>query len=197
MRVDIVCEDGYDFALYGIGLSYGLTSDMSFDEYCMSLEIKDRMYDVSCKLAHKDGGHNKFLEHISISMIIDAPRYWWSQFDTYRVGITKNSESTMHTILKTPIKSYMFEGFDFDETIPNSTINRLEILRQNKNWRQLKRELPESFIQRRCVKISYMNLRNIIRQRKNHRLIEWEYFCNEVMDQIKYPEYLKDILDKK
>jgi len=197
MKVDIIGEEGYAFALYGIGLSYGLTSNMSLSEFLASEELTDKMYDVSLKLAPKGKGHNKFLEHIDVFMILDAPRYFHSQMDTYRVGVSKNSESTMHTILKTPFTQEMFEGFDFDEPIPDSVLNRLESLRTNKTWRQLKRELPESFIQRRTIKLSYMNLRNIIVQRVNHRLVEWEYFCSEVMDKVRYPEYLEDVYKTK
>jgi len=193
MKVEIVDEYGFDMALYGIGLSYGLTSNMSFGEYLQDIDLKDKLYDVSVKLAPKSGGHNKFLEHIDVFMFIDAPRYWWSQFDTYRIGITKNSESTMHTLLKTPFTPEMFEGFDFDEPVLFHTINRLESLRIQKKWRQLKRELPESFIQRRTVKLSYMTLRNMIVQRVNHRLVEWQYFCGEVIDQVRFPEYLEDV----
>lgn len=197
MRVDIVAEEGHAFALYGIGLSYGLTSNMSLSEFMTNVDLSDKMYDVSLKLAPKGKGHNKFLEHIDVFMILDAPRYFHSQMDTYRVGVSKNSESTMHTILKTPFTRESFEGFDFDEPIPDSTINRLEILRHYKKWRQLKRELPESFIQRRTIKLSYMNLRNIIVQRVNHRLVEWEYFCSEIMDQVRFPEYLEDVYKPK
>ncbi len=193
MKVDIVDERGFDLAMYGIGLSYGLTSNMSYGEYLQDIEMSDKLYDVSLKLAPKGKGHNKFLEHLDVFMIVDAPRYFFAQLDTYRVGVSKNSESTMHTILKVPFTQESFGGFDFDEPIPETTIQRLESLRHQKKWRQLKRELPESFIQRRTIKLSYMNLRNVIIQRVNHRLAEWQYFCGEVMDQVRYPEYLEDV----
>lgn len=33
-----------------------------------------------------------------VSVDITAPIYWWKEFDTYKVGTTANSTSTMHRI---------------------------------------------------------------------------------------------------
>ena len=33
-----------------------------------------------------------------MSVDITAPIYWWKEFDTYKVGTTANSTSTMHKI---------------------------------------------------------------------------------------------------
>lgn len=55
--------------------------------------------------------HSKFLRQIFVSMNIGAPLYWWKEMDTYKVGTTSNSESTMHRLAKTPITK---ECFSFD-----------------------------------------------------------------------------------
>ena len=88
MDVQIMAECGVVEAMVGLSLSYGVGK--SYEE----------MLEVAKKLYNKDGGHNKFLESIVVWLNIDAPRYWWQQFDTYRVGTTKQSGSTMHTIMK-------------------------------------------------------------------------------------------------
>lgn len=43
--------------------------------------------------------HSKFLRQIMVWVDITAPLYWWSEFDTYKVGVTRDSCSTMHTLL--------------------------------------------------------------------------------------------------
>lgn len=43
-------------------------------------------------------------------------------------------------------------------------------------WESIVRLLPESFIQKRTVMFSYAALRNIYRQRKGHKLKEWQTF---------------------
>lgn len=49
--------------------------------------------------------HRKFLRYIGVYLDIDAPLYWWKEFETYRTGvypnpmeIEMNSCSTMHKI---------------------------------------------------------------------------------------------------
>ncbi len=48
--------------------------------------------------------HRKFLRQLPLIMNITAPLYFWKQLDTYKVGTTANSESTMHTLTKYPFK---------------------------------------------------------------------------------------------
>ena len=47
-------------------------------------------------------------------------------------------------------------------------------------WESIIRILPESFIQKRTVMFSYAALRNIVRQRANHKLKEWHLFVDWV-----------------
>ena len=42
--------------------------------------------------------HRKYLRQIFVTCDILAPLYWWKEFDTYKVGTTANSCSTMHKI---------------------------------------------------------------------------------------------------
>lgn len=53
--------------------------------------------------------HRKFLRQIMVSVDITAPLYWWSEMDTYSVGVTKNSTSTMHKIMSKPFTPDLFE----------------------------------------------------------------------------------------
>ena len=84
MKLTVLKESGFEEALLGLSLS--------FDS-----EPSKRVAD---KLAWKGGGESKFLESIVVWIDLDAPRYWWAQFDTYRVGISKQSESSIHTLMR-------------------------------------------------------------------------------------------------
>ena len=46
--------------------------------------------------------HSKFMRMMHVSANVDMPRYWWSEADCYKFG-SKNSCSTMHTIMKKEI----------------------------------------------------------------------------------------------
>lgn len=144
--------------------------------------------------------HRKFLRQIMVCVDITAPRYWWSEFDTYKVGTTANSCSTMHKLDTYPITRDMFE---VDEYFPHNdsmynTIEMLEWLRNEYNktkdvkyFRAMKQRLPESFLQKRTVTMNYENLYEFARQRSSHRIREW---YRDMMMWIKTLPYADDFL---
>ena len=181
--------------MVGLGLSYGITSDMSIDDYFrrgLSREkeekkdkLRKRMYELSIKLAHAGNGENKFLRQVPVVLDITAPMYWWKEFDTYKIGTTAQSESTMHTLLKSPITQDNFES-----SIPEDTLAHLEDLRVNKKFSELINELPMGWLQRRIVTCNYAVLQNMYNQRKNHKLPEWSMFCEAILEGVDQPEWI-------
>ncbi len=144
------------------------------------------------KLIKAGPEHRKFLRQIFVSVDITAPVYWWKEADTYKIGTTTNSTSSMHTLVSTPITIDCFEIDDYDKkcieslndegllTIEHDLIPFLEELRQKyietkdkKYWKELVRWLPQGWLQTRTITMNYENLRNMYFQRKNHKLSEW------------------------
>lgn len=144
--------------------------------------------------------HRKFMRTIQVWANFDMPRYWWSEFDTYKIGTTANSCSTMHKLLnnKEPITLDLFVTATEDLDIVSTIINRLEELRikylENKDDRLLvraKRLLPEGFLQLRTVNLNYETIRNIYHQRKHHRLKEeWIGIFCEWVETLPYAQEL-------
>ena len=56
--------------------------------------------ELACKLVRAGTEHRKFLRQIMVSVDLTLPIYMWSEFDTYKIGVTRNSCSTMHTLTK-------------------------------------------------------------------------------------------------
>lgn len=187
--VEIINESGFYPALYGLGLSYGKTSKIFYGDFIYHDTLNNSVYKVSKNLYNKDGGHNKFLESMEIWMIVEAPRFWWSEADTYRLS-TKQSESTMHTIKKQILTQDMFYQ-PIEENYLNYLNNKMKC--DNIDIEEIKNDLPEGFLQSREWKLSYNVLRNIIKQRKNHRLKSWQLFCQEVLEQVEHKEYFEDL----
>lgn len=156
--------------------------------------------DLAQRMIAAGSPNDKFLRQIFVSVDITAPEYWWSQFDTYKVGTVANSTSKMHKLASTPITRDCFEMDDYttlkvfdrepyaiDDTTEecwDGIIEICETLRKRYNetkdikyWKELIRILPESWLQTRTVTMNYSNLRNIVYWRKNHRLkYEWDSF---------------------
>lgn len=161
--------------------------------------------------------NSKFLRMIHVQFCITAPLYWWKEFETYKIGTTANSTSTMHKLASTPITMDCFETEDFeyvncpkiknDITSPTflgdmwlKLIDYLERLRQKYNetkdkryWKELIRLLPESWLQTRMIDLDYATLRNIVYWRANHKLTEWHKFC----EWAKTLPYAEDLLFEK
>ena len=149
--------------------------------------------------------HRKFMRQIFVSVDITAPLYWWKEFDTYKVGTVTNSTSTMHTIQNKPITFDCFEIDDYKEVSVESELQQcegfeygsnvaiaalidfLEGLRKKylktndkKYWKELIRWLPESWLQKRTVTMTYENLFAMCSngQRRFHKLNEWSGLDN-------------------
>ena len=183
MRYELIECHGYETSVLGMMLSYGKTSCDNFEA---TTEDIDRL---AAKLAPMDGGHNKFLEQIQYWILIQAPLFWWKQFDTYRVGVSKSSESTMHKSWKNGLTHEMFETPIFQDTLNN--INKF-ITEYNQDTTSTARKaylqeciignLPDGYLQTRLVNINAKSLRNMYFQRRDHKLSQWREFCTWIKE---------------
>ena len=143
---------------------------------------------LAARLCSAGTDHRKFIRQIFISVDITAPLYWWKEYDTYKVGTTANSTSTMHKIHSKP-----FEMGDFSTDRMNQsalacmekTLQCLESLRleylESKDktvWYSMIQLLPSSYNQMRTCTFSYENAANMYHARKAHKLDEWHVFCD-------------------
>ena len=147
-----------------------------------SIQPKD--LELARKLIKGGSEHRKFLRQIIISADITAPRYWWSEFDTYKIGTSANSESTMHKL-----GTYWLTRQDFEKELVwdecleylNKMIaayrNEPDQEKKNIMFESLKGFLPEAFLQKRTICVNYEVAYHIYCQRKHHRLDCWKSFC--------------------
>ena len=138
--------------------------------------------------------HRKFMRQIFVSVDITAPIYWWAEYDTYKVGTVANSTSKMHTITNNSITLDCFEIDDYEKDLfmyyehsdvkdmVADIVRNCETLRQRyletkdkRYWKELIRWLPESWLQKRTVTMTYENLLAMCSkgQRRFHKLNEW------------------------
>lgn len=155
---------------------------------------------LAAKLCKAGRDHRKFLRQIFVSVDINAPIYWWKEFDTYKVGTVSNSTSTMHKIHS---QKFSIEQFSCDKMSlkskekMNELVEYLEELRELYNetkekqvWMDIIQLLPSSYNQLRTCSLNYEVLANIYHSRKNHKLDEWHVFC----DYIKTLPYANELI---
>ena len=175
---------------------------VTYDESQFGIGPND--IDLMQRLIKGGPEHRKFMRQIVVSIDITAPLYWWKEFDTYKVGTTANSTSTMHKLATTPITIDCFEIDDYTDDLLvydnepynecfevkdvwEEMINHCETLRKRyletkdvRYWKELVRILPEGWLQKRTVTLNYENLYSMVRQRNGHKLTEWKQFIDWV-----------------
>lgn len=154
------------------------------------LELGENDFDLMKRLITAGSEHRKFLRMLPVTMDITAPLYWWSEFDTYKIGTTANSCSKMHKIASKEFTLDDFSHEHLDEVsveILEDLINHIEDMRRWYNdtkdkthWWQMIQLLPSSYNQKRTVFLNYEVLQNIYSQRKEHKLDEWHTFCDVI-----------------
>ena len=140
------------------------------------------------RLAVSGSDHRKYLRQVFVSVDITAPIYWWKEFDTYKVGTTANSTSTMHRIHS---KEFSRDDFSTDHMTEGALValdNMISFLEESrvrftetkdkKYWYDIIQLLPSSYNQMRTVTLNYENLINMYYARRSHKLDEWHILCD-------------------
>lgn len=118
--------------------------------FCTEERLGENDLNLMKKLVLRGSDEAKFARAIHVQVNIKAPLSWWKQFDTYKVGTVRLSDSTMHNILKDQITVESFAagsiidhpmrlalaGSATSRTIFMITIQTLEMLRIN--WWRMK-----------------------------------------------------------
>lgn len=157
--------------------------------------------------------HRKFLRMIHVCFDVELPMYVLKEMDTYKIGVTCNSCSTMHKLGSRPLtiddfaidaEVIMARGvrLDFGEFLAG--YNKLMALWKHTikeddkkdYWRLMVQWLPMCYIQRRTYDMDYETILNIIHQRKDHKLKEWHEICDEFLT-LPYMKELYEAMESK
>lgn len=116
MKVTTIGVWGFYGAAIGVRRSFRNTEkcDSEFDAmsrvpkegtatFCTEERLGEEDLKLMKKLVLRGTDEAKFARAIHVQANIKAPLSWWKQFDTYKVGTVRLSDSTMHNILKDPI----------------------------------------------------------------------------------------------
>lgn len=142
--------------------------------------------DLTLRLEKAGPEHAKHLRMMMVWLEVTAPRYWYIEMDTYRIGVEKISTSTMHKLMSRPIELDDFENDEEDIALEyavrvlNARMaewhNETDKEKSKEIWRSIIQLLPQSYLQTRTMMMSYAAIRNIVKQRRGHKLKEWHQF---------------------
>lgn len=171
--------------------------------------LGDNDHDLMTRLDNAGTEHRKFMRMIPVWVTLTAPLYLWKELDTYKIGTTRNSCSTMHKIQEKEFTlddfscEHLMEWKDYENEARQlepdrmcnfkfymmDTINALNNARElylktkdKKYWWQMIQLLPSSYNQKATLFLNYEVLSNMYHQRKNHKLDEWHMFCDWIRE---------------
>lgn len=181
--------------------------DLSEDPNEMCFVLGENDMDLAKRLANAGSAHRKFMRQMNICVDVDAPLYWWKEYDTYKVGTVANSCSTMHKIQAAEIN---MEMISHDQMLPEAYeatekfMSVIEEMRQgylaNKDnpelqkqyWYSMIQMLPSSWNQLRTLTFSYEGARSMYGSRQNHKQYEWS---KDMMNMLKTLPYFKLLIE--
>lgn len=158
--------------------------------------IGEKDYDLALRLSSGGSVHGKYRRMIHATADITAPLYWWKEFETYRIGVEKDSCSTMHTIHTRDLTGNDFSYEHLFGTAQNNLVDTINLINHYRRlyvkaledreplakdyWWQMIQLLPSSYNQMRTVEMSYEALHGMWEYRQDHKLDEWRDFCHWV-----------------
>ena len=196
IKVEHIDTWGFEHAVRGMRnpLNSWEKSDSSYGyeaysgKFVPNLKIGENDLNLMHRLYVGGQPHRKYLRQIFAVMDITAPLYWWKEFDTYKMGTTANSCSTMHKIAAKEFELSDFSTEHLSEDVINKPFKEIidclnffrglyTLNKDKSDWWQMIQLLPSSYNQRRTVSMTYENVMNMLDYRENHKLDEWREFC--------------------
>lgn len=132
-----------------------------------------------------NSGHVSFAKGIVVNMDIIFTNKAWIEFQRYHFADIITGMSTMHRISKFDLDEA------FNEYVDPQIIERLKELQETyleskskEDYLKLLYSTPAGLEMTGRVTTNYLQLMNMWQQRHNHRLPEWQIFCQELVDKL-------------
>lgn len=139
---------------------------------------------VSLASRESSEGHDNFLSGIVVSFDLTCTIKMWTEFERYHFAQIVSSQSTMHRLAKMELDTA------FTPYTDPVIVNRLKVLQKHyneepndQNFLTLLYSCPTGLELTARVTTNYRQLKTMIKQRHNHKLPEWRWFCDEIVHQ--------------
>lgn len=148
---------------------------------------ENRHYKRAMKLtkAPLNSGHVSWAKGVVVSMDITFTNKAWIELQRYHFVDIITGMSTMHRISKFELEEA------FNEYTDPIIIYHLKYLQKEyndnptkENYLKLLYSTPSGLQMTGRVTTNYLQLMNIYQQRRTHRLPEWRYFCQQLLEEL-------------
>lgn len=173
--------------------SYPMSIGNTPDEVSFSDLIENDFKRASRLGSVKSGsGHDNFLKGIVVNFDISAPQYWWPQFQRYHFADIVSSQSKMHRLTKMDLDEQYNEWvLPEAKIIVKDLISEYDKNPSKDNFQKLVSNVPMGLNLAARITTNYLQLKGIHSQRRNHKLNEWQYFCDWVETLPYFTDFVK------
>ena len=144
-------------------------------------------------------GHDNYLKGIIVQFDLQYPEYFSPQLQRYSWVDIISSQSKMHKITSRPLTQE-----DFTERVWSTIIKELNsciewynsaipAIERRYYFDEIISNLPCGYLKWMGISTNYLQLKTIYWQRKNHKLSEWQYFCNWIEELPRFKELVLNI----
>ena len=171
---------GLEQSLIRAGYPMQTTINEAMDEAIEQHGITEQMINRGIKLGNtpSGSGHSNFLKGIIVQMDITAPQYWWLQAQRYHWFDIISSQSKMHKILEMDLE-WSCDKFTY-AAIYDISQDFINDVKEDKSLpiEHVLSNLPMGLEYTAGISTNYLQLKTMYNQRRNHKLSQWQYFCN-------------------
>ncbi len=175
---------------------YGLEESIKASKYPMSTDINFLNSEITNTVktlgsSKKGEGHDQFLTGIVVQFDLTFSLKAWTEAQRYHFLDFVSSQSTIHKITKFRI-SDQCNSYVTQKAIENlwTLINQYNAEPTPDHYLSILYNIPAGFQLTARMTTNYRQLKTIYYQRRNHRLPEWQTFC----EWIETLPYFKEIV---
>lgn len=180
---EIILKDYNDIIKIRNARVYDLDESVKASKYPMSTDISKCDSDITERQVTlgtclSGSAHDCFLKGIICNFDLTCTNKMWVEFQRYHFADIISSQSTMHKITKMSIEESCIDYVT--ENIINEANKLIDIYNENKtdeNYKKVLYNIPSGLQLTARVTTNYLQLKTMLKQRKNHRLQEWREFC--------------------
>lgn len=168
----------YDFDLSVKASSYPMLKLYKQGHEYEELTEKDTVRATKLATAPIGSGHDCFLKGILVSFDLTLSLKCWTEAERYTF---LNFVSSMSSLKLTETDSNIPFVEYTDPMAIQTLASRMKVYKENKtrdNWLRMVYSIPSGILLTARMTTNYMQLKTIYEQRRNHRLPEWQEFCD-------------------
>lgn len=131
-----------------------------------------------------NSGHDCYLKGVTFNMIINAPSYWYPQYQRYHFTDIISSQSKMHKLTEMDLNSQCTVDVDarvigilnkYIEKFNNATDKETK----DTLFKQIVANTPMGLTLTCGITMNYLQIKSMVGQREHHKIDEW---CKDFVD---------------